>query len=253
MAISTPTYQLQPGKVRAEFFRLLPISLFVVAFGAAFGLAAVQTGLTPLQSILMSTTVFAGASQFAALDMWGTQVSVLPLMAVVFAINSRHLLMGASLYPMLRELPAGQRYGILLVLTDANWAVAAQEYQSGRRNLEVILGGGLVLWLAWLVGTLLGVHFGGLLQDPRALGLDMVLGCFLLAMALGGKKSPRVLVAWTIAAVASMCAYRWLPPNTHVVVGALAGGAVGYFWLEGGKNQVTESPEEPGKEKGAQA
>lgn len=234
MSASLYPYQFQPHRVRAEFFRLLPISLFVVAFGAAFGLAAIQQGLSPLESILMSTTVFAGASQFAAVDMWGAEVSVLPMIAVVFAINSRHLLMGASLYPMLRDVSPGKRYGLLLLLTDANWAVSAQEYQSGRRNLEVILGGGLVLWLAWIIGTGLGVYFGGLLQNPRALGLDMVLGCFLLAMALGGKKSPRILVAWLVAGAASLAAWKWLPPNMHVVVGALAGGVIGLFWLEPG-------------------
>ena len=225
-------YQLQPSRVRAGFLRLLPISLFVVAFGAAFGLAAVQKGLEPLQALLMSSVVFAGASQFAAVDMWGAEVSLIPMMAVVFAINSRHLLMGASLYPMLRDMRPGRRYGLMLLLTDANWAVAAQEYQSGRRNLEVILGGGLALWLAWVVGTGLGVYFGGLLTNPRSLGLDMVLGCFLLAMALGGRKNPRTLVAWVVAATASLAAWYWLPPNTHVVVGALAGGVVGFFWLE---------------------
>lgn len=225
-------YQLQSQKVRAEFVRLFPISLFVVAFGGAFGLAAIQAGLAPLQAILMSTTVFAGASQFAALELWGGEVPLLPLIAVVFAINSRHLLMGASLYPMLKDVAPGKRYGLLLLLTDANWAVSAQDYQNGRRNLEVILGGGLVLWLAWIFGTWLGVYFGGLLQNPKSLGLDMVLGCFLLAMALGGKKSPRVLVAWAVAAAASLAAWKWLPSNTHVVTGALAGGLIGYFWLD---------------------
>ncbi|MCK0162849.1 AzlC family ABC transporter permease [Marinobacter sp. S6332] len=226
------SYQFQPEKVRYELIRMFPISLFVVAFGAAFGLAAVQQGLGPLESLLMSTLVFAGASQFAAIDMWGAEVSVIPLMVVVFAINSRHLLMGASLYPMLKDVSPAKRYGVLLLLTDANWAVSAQEYQSGRRNLEVILGGGLVLWLAWIVGTWLGVYFGGLLQNPKSLGMDMVLGCFLLAMALGGKKNPRVLVAWVLAALASLAAWKWLPANTHVVAGALAGGVVGFFWLE---------------------
>ena len=232
MTTSSYSYHLQPTRVRAEFFRLLPISLFVIAFGAAFGLAATQEGLVPLQALLMSTVVFAGASQFAAVDMWGAEVSLVPMMAVVFAINSRHLLMGASLYPMLRDMSPGRRYALLLLLTDANWAVSAQEYQNGRRNLEVIVGGGLALWLAWILGTGLGVYFGGLLKDPHSLGLDMVLGCFLLAMALGGRKTPRTLVAWVVAALASLAAWYWLPPNTHVVVGALAGGVIGFFWLE---------------------
>jgi len=239
------SYQLQSQKVRAEFVRLFPISLFVVAFGAAFGLAAIQAGLAPLQAILMSTTVFAGASQFAALELWGADVPVLPLIAVVFAINSRHLLMGASLYPMLKDVSPGKRYGLLLLLTDANWAVSAQEYQSGRRNLEVILGGGLVLWMAWIFGTWLGVYFGGLLQNPKSLGLDMVLGCFLLAMALGGKKSPRVLVSWAVAAVASLAAWKWLPDNTHVVTGALAGGLIGYFWLDRKPSDHEQQETEP--------
>ena len=226
------SYQFQASRIRSEFFRLLPISLFVVAFGAAFGLASTQEGLSPLESILMSATVFAGASQFGALDLWGAEVSVLPMMVVVFAINSRHLLMGASLYPMLKQVPPGRRYGLMLLLTDANWAACAQDYQNGRHNLEVIVGGGLVLWLAWVLGTALGVYFGGLMQNPEAFGLDMVLGCFLLTMALGGRKSPRVLVAWLVAAASALAAWKWLPPNMHVVVGALAGGLIGLFWLE---------------------
>lgn len=230
---SPPPYHLNALHVRREFLRLLPISLFVVAFGMAFGLAAVQQGITPLETNLMSVLVFAGASQFATLGLWGDQVALLPLVAIVFAINSRHILMGASLYPMLRELPVGKRYGILLVLSDANWAITVQDYQNGRRNLEMILGGGLALWLAWVIGTLLGAYFGGLLQNPESVGLDMVLGCFLLSMALGGRKSPRILVAWVVAAASSMMAYWWLPPHSHVVVGALAGGVIGFFWLEG--------------------
>jgi len=27
-------------------------------------------------------------------------------------------------------------------------------------------------------------------------------------------------------------AWLWLPPHMHVIVGALAGGVVGLFWLE---------------------
>lgn len=228
----TAPYRLQPDKVRAEFFQLLPIAVFVTVFGVAFGLAAGQTGLLPWQAGLMSVTVFAGASQFAVLGLWGQEVSLIPLIAVVLAINSRHILMGASLHPLLRRLPCAQRYGILLVLTDASWARAFQQYQAGRENLEAVLGGGLVLWMAWVVGTLFGSYFGGLVQNPEAFGLDMVLGCFLLTMALGGPKSRRILLAWTVAGIAAVMAWQWLPPHTHVIAGALAGGLVGLFWLE---------------------
>ncbi|WP_232059218.1 AzlC family ABC transporter permease [Kineobactrum salinum] len=97
--------QLTLADVRAGFWRLLPLSLFVAAFGLAFGLAGVQAGLSGLEIVVMSAAVFAGTAQFAALDLWGLEVPLLPLLATTFAINARMLLMGASLYPWLRQVP----------------------------------------------------------------------------------------------------------------------------------------------------
>lgn len=119
--------------VWAGFRQLAPISIFVTLFGAAFGLAAVQTGLDDSVILAMSALVFAGASQFAALELWGTQVPLLTLMITVFAINARHLLMGATLYPWLRQLPPGRRYGVMLIASDANWAMAMQAFNRNRR------------------------------------------------------------------------------------------------------------------------
>ncbi|SFB82407.1 4-azaleucine resistance probable transporter AzlC [Marinospirillum celere] len=214
------------------FKRLLPLSMFVIAFGIAFGLAAAQTGLSKTEAMLMSALVFAGASQFAALELWQLEIPLLAIMITTFAINARHLLMGASLYPWLKEVPAAKRYGILTVISDANWAIAAQEYQRGERNLGVLFGGGLALWLTWVTGTWMGLVLTQGIPDPEALGLDMVLGCFLLTMALGGSKNLRNLVIWSVAGATSILALYWLPPNSHVVAGALAGGLVGAYWLE---------------------
>ena len=224
--------ELDWSEVWGGFKQLLPISLFVVVFGVAFGLAAAQTGLDNGASLLMSTLVFAGASQFAALDLWGAQVPVVPLIVTVFAINARHLLMGATLYPWLRELPAAKRYGVMMVISDANWAMSMQAFNSGKSGVGLILGGGIALWAAWVLGSWLGVYFGSEIQDPVSLGLDMVMGCFLLAMVVGGQKNLRMLIIWSVAAVSSLLAYRYLPENSHVVVGALAGGLLGAVWME---------------------
>ena len=95
--------------VWAGFRQLIPIAVFVTLFGAAFGLAAVQAGLEDSVVVAMSALVFAGASQFAALELWGPQVPLFTLVITVFAINARHLLMGATLYPWLRYLPPAKR------------------------------------------------------------------------------------------------------------------------------------------------
>ncbi|MFW2174117.1 AzlC family ABC transporter permease [Acinetobacter guillouiae] len=230
--VNPDIYSLSYSQVWSGFKSLLPISSFVVIFGAAFGLAATQTGLDNSSIMLMSSFVFAGASQFATLELWGAQISLIPLIVTVFFINARHLLMGASLYPWLRHLPPIKRYSILLVISDANWALSLQAFNRGESGMGLLFGGGLALWLAWVLGTGLGFYFGNVIHHPALLGLDMVMACFLLAMVVGGQKNLRILIIWTIAACSSLLAYWYLPENSHVVVGALFGGIVGIFWKE---------------------
>ncbi len=218
--------------VWSGFRQMVPIALFVLVFGAAFGLAALQQGLNTPWAVLMSSAVFAGAAQFAVLDLWGPQVPLLPLALTVFAINARHLLMGATLYPWLRQLPPAQRYGVMALASDSNWALAMQAMGRGQPGLGLLLGGGLALWVFWIVGTVLGTQVGSLIADGRRWGLDMVMGCFLLAMVVGGEKNLRMLLIWVVAAGASLAAWRWLPENSHVVTGTLAGGLLGLLWKE---------------------
>ncbi|VVN82693.1 AzlC family ABC transporter permease [Pseudomonas fluorescens] len=232
LSIDKGSVELGLRDVWFGFKQLLPISLFVIVFGIAFGLAAAQTGLEDASTLLMSALVFAGAAQFAVLDLWGEHVPILPLIVTVFAINARHLLMGATLYPWLRDLPLAKRYGVMLVVSDANWAMSMQAFNRGKPGLGLLLGGGIALWSAWALGSWLGLYFGSAIRDPVSLGLDMVMGCFLLAMVLGGKKDLRMLIIWTVAAGSSLLAYWYLPENSHVVVGALAGGLLGAVWME---------------------
>jgi predicted branched-subunit amino acid permease len=223
---------LNVSDICSGFRQLLPISVFVMIFGAAFGLAAVQAGVESHWIVFMSAMVFAGAAQFATLDLWGPQVPLIPLIVTIFAINARHLLMGATLYPWLRKLPLAKRYGSMLLVSDANWAMSHQALTRGQPGLDILVGGGIALWTTWTLGTWLGVAFGGAIQNPTRWGFDMVMGCFLLTMVVGGQRNVRVVCIWLVAGVSSLAAYRFLPENSHVVVGALPGGAFGALWME---------------------
>ena len=225
------------------FCKLAPISMFVVVFGAAFGLAAAQQGLSDASTVAMSALVFAGYAQFAALDMWGAQVPLFTLLATVFAINARHLLMGATLYPWLSSMSVRKRYGVMTVVSDANWALSLQQYKNGQPGLGVLFGGGLAIWLFWVIGTWLGVAFGSGISGGSAtmerFGLDMVVGCFLLSMAFGGEQRLREWLIWLVAAAVSLLVWGVLEANSYVVAGAVAGGLFNVL-LHERKPQQTE-------------
>jgi predicted branched-subunit amino acid permease len=206
--------------------RMLPLAAFTVAFGLAFGVAAVHQGLSQWETMLMSTLMFSAPSQFAALDLWDAELPILAMAITTLAIHTRHTLMSAALHPWLQPLPRWQQFTTVAVLTDSNWAMAIGEYHRGERNVGFLLGGGLALWVAWVLGTGIGLFFGGGITEPERYGLDVIMLCFLLVITVGSGPRRELYLSWAAAAASAMVAYWFLPPYLHVVVGALTGGLV---------------------------
>lgn len=210
--------------------RLFPVSLFVLPFGLAFGVAAVQTGMTPVQATAMSAMAFSGAAQFATLDFVGTAGAVSSLALVVLALNLRHVIMGAALSPWVNRMPLGRRVMALAFLSDANFADTQPALREGERDLGRLVGGGLMFWLAWVAGTMIGASGGAAIGDPATFGVDVVMSCFFAAVVIGmlaGKEDRwSALIPAGIAVAVSFTTLGVLPVGWNVIAGALAGGTV---------------------------
>lgn len=206
---------------------ILPLCTFVFVLGATFGVAARQAGLSATLATLMSATVFAGGSQFAALALLGPPPVMWPLLLGTLAINSRLLLLGAALAPWLSRLPLWQRLGSVTVLSDANWAQAMRAYADGERDVGVLVGSGATMWIVWVVGTLFGALAAQAVPDVKRFGLDaLLLGFFAAALTEGwrgrGDAPAAVGAAVTTVVVSALGVHEW-----SVLVGALGGAAVG--------------------------
>ena len=224
----------QAGLLRGAI-DILPLAVGGGLFGLTFGFLAGEAGLSPAEAGLMSLLVFAGASQFVALQVWADPLPVAALIFAVFVVNARHLLMGASLAQRLPGAPRPWIYGALFVMTDENWGLSMTRYQGIGRDgaagdapdLGYLLGGGLVLYVVWFAATLAGRAIGQVLSDPAAYGLDtMAAAVFeaLLKLLWRGRAS---LVPWLAAAGAALLAAQVLPPGWPVLVGAVFGSLAG--------------------------
>ena len=118
----------------------IPIVLGYLPVGMAFGVLARRAGLSPSEAVLMSLVVYAGASQFLAVEMLSQGLLGLPVVLATFFINLRHLLMSSTLAPRLQgvRLPllgllAGQ-------LTDESFAVAAADLGRIENRPRFLLG-----------------------------------------------------------------------------------------------------------------
>lgn len=210
--------------------KMFPIALFVIPFGMAFGVAAVENGISAVQATLMSILVFSGAAQFASLELWSSG-SLVSLLLVVLAVSARHILLGASLSPWVNQLSRPKRLTALTMLSDPNFADSFSAFQKDERDVGRLVGGGMVLWTAWIIGTIIGAVIGEQLGDLDHFGIDVLMPCYFAALLLAqwidqweGRNT--ILPALT-AIIVAIVGQKLLPIGWNVVAAAIAGGIVG--------------------------
>ena len=231
MAISNTVRLSYAGCVKGAF-ACLSILPGTIVFGAVFGTVSAQKGLTLFEAMLMNSLVFAGASQFVAMEVysspmtWGT---VLAMAGVAAAVNMRMLLIGASLRPWLGGVSAWHTYPSLYFLTDVNWLLSLREYGEGERDWGIYLGSGLLLWCVWSLSILPGYFVGSLVQDPRAWGLDVVLPAFFISLLVPLWKGKRQTWSWCIAGAAAVVTWHYTGGYWGIMTGAVSGALAGAF------------------------
>lgn len=199
----------------------------VFGFGVGFGAAASAVGMSSVAAISMSALVFAGASQYAALDLWQTPVPLVSLMVMTLAVNARHVVLGATIQVWIAPLPGHRRYSAIFLLSDANWAATHTAAAEGERDAGYLIGGGLALWLTWVAGTCVGALAGSKIGNLDRFGIDVLMPAFFACTLIAMAKSRRDLPPWGIAGTVAMASSAMLPSHWAILIGALSGGLFG--------------------------
>ena len=74
----------------------LPVIVAVLPFGLLFGALAVENGLCIAEAVLMSATVYGGASQMVGIELFGQKIAPWLIVLSIFAVNFRHVLYSAA-------------------------------------------------------------------------------------------------------------------------------------------------------------
>lgn len=218
----------RPGQFLLGARMFIPLAISVGAYGLVWGVLAGQAGMSVLEVAAMSGLVFAGASQFVALEMWTP--GAVPVGAIVVAtliVNLRLMLMTATLRPLVRHLPWWQAALGMHLVADESWAMTMAEMARGRGSFAYAAGAGTLCLAAWLAATLAGRLLGAAIDDPGRYGLDFAFTATFLALLLGMWKGKADLLPWAVAALAAIATARLVPGNWHIVVGGLAGSLAG--------------------------
>jgi len=208
---------------------IFPVMVAAFPIGLLFGALCVAKGLSVMEAGLMSILVFAGGAQFAAVEMWTYPV---PLAALVFStllINSRHILMSASLTPKLKDFSLPQTLGAFFFLTDESWALAERRALRERVTPAYWFACAMMLPISWIGSTFLGAWLGSFLGDPHRIGADFAFTALFIGLTANFWKGGRTGMTIAASAIASAVAWKMIGPPWHVAAGAFAGILTAYL------------------------
>ena len=184
----------------------------------------------------MSTIVFAGAAQFAAIGYVAAGLAWPAIALLTFLLNARHLLYSAALGPWMTDVPRPRRALMAHVLTDEAFALSHRPLPADRAN-----GRGRLLDRRDRIdvhpvepgNARRGVRRADRSRTRAVLGIDIIFPAAMIGLAAGLITGRRELVAaFAGAAIAVSWALFVSPtlgvePSTGVIVGGVVGPLVG--------------------------
>lgn len=214
------------GVVRG-FRRGIPFGLGTMAFGAAFGILAGNSGISDIGALLMSVVVYSGTAQILGLELWNAQAPMLAIWGGTALVSIRYILLGMTMRDWFLGMPPVIVYPALFLTADQGWALTHAEMRQGRRDVGFFLGSNLALFVGWTGGTVVGSRAGSVIPDPAALGLDFAATAAFIGILAGMFRGRSDVLPWITAASAALVAERMIDGHWYVAVGALAGSVAG--------------------------
>lgn len=178
----------------------MPIVLGYFPIAMAFGLLSKNTSLSLRDTSLLSAIVYAGASQFMALDLISAGVNPPSIVLAIFLLNIRHMMMSASLSVEFKNIP--KKFLPLLGggVTDETFSVVS--FNKDKIDLIYVSTIFLMAYLSWNIGTIAGYFVGEIL--PESLQASLSIGLYAMFAALlfpEVKKSKNTLAIFFISGI----------------------------------------------------
>ena len=189
----------------------MPICLGYLSVAFAFGIFAAESGLSVLETLLISMTNVTSAGQLAAVPIITAGGTLAELLLCQIIINLRYALMSTSLSQKLdKSIRLLDRFVIAFVNTDEVFAVASGKNHNVKRNYMY----GLILmpYLGWSSGTLIGsLLAGNILPAGVVSALGIAIYAMFVAIVVPEMKENKKTALAVAFSIVLSCAFEYLP------------------------------------------
>lgn len=221
---------MRRDEIKDGFVSAMPMIIGFFPIAMAFGLLSKNTQINFRDTTLFSAMVFAGASQFMALDLIAAGVSFGSIILATFLLNLRHVVMSASLSLRLGDIKKTYFPLIAFGITDETFSVLS--FRKEKLTVAYILVLNFLSYGSWVVGTIVGYLIGGILplslQSSLSIGLYAMFVGILIPEIKGSKNILYLAIISTI--IYSIIYYtKVLNSGWDIIFGIVIASLVGVF------------------------
>lgn len=197
---------------------LLAIAVGVVAL--TFGVLADAAGLQLAQIIVMSSLVFTGASQFAAVSVVDSGGSGAAAVGSAMLLAARNALYGPVVARLLPTGWAPRALGAHLTIDETTAMASVQDDDVDAA--DAFWWTGVWLWSLWNIGTVAGALVGAVIGDPESWGLDAAFPAAFISLLVPHLRTAPGRVAAVLGAAFAIATVPIAPAGVPLLVAALA-------------------------------
>ncbi|MFB6633779.1 AzlC family ABC transporter permease [Streptomyces sp. NPDC056362] len=219
----------------------LGVGIAVGLSGFAFGVTSAGSGLSLLQTCVLSLLVFTGASQFALVGALAAGGNPFTAAAGAFFLGTRNAFYGLRLSQLLAVPKSVRPLAAHWVIDETTAVSLAQPSRRAARIGFTVTG--LTLYVLWNLTTFLGALGAEAVGDTAAWGLDAAGPAVFLALLAPMLKSTTERATAGIAVLLGLGLLPVLPAGVPVLAAALAAPAV--LWAQGRRTARTGGEKDP--------
>lgn len=210
----------------------LPVILGYLPVAIAFAVMASEAGFQRYEIILMSTLVFAGASQIMAVGMISAGASMLSVVIGTFVLNLRHFIMGTYIMKKLGKTSAGEKIATAHGITDESFAIISATPEQ-KCTVPYFFGIITVTYGSWVVGTVIGSFVSVLLPSAVSDALGIALYALFISLLVPGiKKSARLVILVILTAALNTVLSLIIDTSWAIILSCLIGALFGVFFVK---------------------
>jgi 4-azaleucine resistance transporter AzlC len=188
-------------------------------YAVSFGVLSIAAGFSVAQTCVMSIVAFTGASQFTYVSVLGAGGSALSGLPPALLLAGRNTIYALSLGEVLRGGRWRRALDAHLVIDESTAMAHAQTEPADKRRAFTLTA--VAIFVCWNVGTLIGALAGGLLTDPRELGLDAIFPAVFLALLVPQLRHSRAIRAALLGALIALVLLPIAPAGVPVMASVL--------------------------------